>query len=159
MEEDELITSRCILSHLPLLHPSSSSAHSSSTTLQCQTTSACCGVTRRWCVLFAPISPCSLNSPPDFLLRFPRPLIGDPEPQAWLHPTQNWMLVVTMAVSFLLQIRLIYIPYMQVTFQTDALPLDDLLLRACGVCSLRCIRASSGGEPERERCTPQRRKS
>ncbi|KAH8976688.1 cation-transporting P-type ATPase [Lactarius hatsudake] len=42
--------------------------------------------------------------------------------------TQNRMLVVTVAISFLSQLGLIYIPFMQAIFQTEALPLDDLLL-------------------------------
>ncbi|KAH9174469.1 calcium-transporting ATPase [Lactarius sanguifluus] len=42
--------------------------------------------------------------------------------------TQNRMLVVTVAISFLSQLGLIYIPFMQAIFQTSALPLDDLLL-------------------------------
>ena len=33
-----------------------------------------------------------------------------------------------MAISFLSQLGLIYIPLMQAIFQTEALPLDDLLL-------------------------------
>ncbi len=43
-------------------------------------------------------------------------------------PTQNRMLIVTVAISFLSQLGLIYIPFMQAIFQTEALPLDDLLL-------------------------------
>ncbi|KAF8262296.1 Ca-transporting ATPase [Lactarius quietus] len=42
--------------------------------------------------------------------------------------TQNRMLVVTVAISFLSQLGLIYIPFMQTIFQTEALPFDDLLL-------------------------------
>ena len=42
--------------------------------------------------------------------------------------TQNRMLIVTVAISFLSQLGLIYIPFMQAIFQTGALPLDDLLL-------------------------------
>ncbi len=42
--------------------------------------------------------------------------------------TQNRMLIVTVAISFLSQLGLIYIPFMQAIFQTEALPLDDLLL-------------------------------
>jgi Ca2+-transporting ATPase len=38
------------------------------------------------------------------------------------------MLIVTVAISFLSQLGLIYIPFMQAIFQTEALPLDDLLL-------------------------------
>jgi len=38
------------------------------------------------------------------------------------------MLVFTVATSFLSQLGLIYIPFMQTIFQTEALPLDDLLL-------------------------------
>jgi len=41
---------------------------------------------------------------------------------------QNWMLVLTVAISFLSQLGLIYIPFMKAIFQTGALPLDDLLL-------------------------------
>src|SRR5579863_9675217 len=42
--------------------------------------------------------------------------------------TRNRMLLTTVAVSFLSQLGLVYIPFMQAVFQTEALPLDDLLL-------------------------------
>jgi Ca2+-transporting ATPase len=42
--------------------------------------------------------------------------------------TQNRMLIATVAISFLSQLGLIYIPFMQAIFQTEALPLDDLFL-------------------------------
>jgi len=38
------------------------------------------------------------------------------------------MLIVTVAISFLSQLGLIYISFMQAIFQTEALLLDDLLL-------------------------------
>ncbi|KAN0125537.1 P-type ATPase [Russula decolorans] len=42
--------------------------------------------------------------------------------------TQNRMLMVTVAISFLSQLALVYVPFMQAIFQTEALPMDDLLL-------------------------------
>ena len=42
--------------------------------------------------------------------------------------TQNRMLIATVAISFLSQLGLIYIPFMQSIFQTEALPLDSLFL-------------------------------
>lgn len=42
--------------------------------------------------------------------------------------TQNRMLIATVAISFLSQLGLIYLPFMQAIFQTEALPLDDLFL-------------------------------
>jgi Ca2+-transporting ATPase len=42
--------------------------------------------------------------------------------------TQNRMLMITVAISFLSQLALVYVPFMQAIFQTEALPLDDLLL-------------------------------
>src|SRR5712671_456583 len=42
--------------------------------------------------------------------------------------TQNRMLMITVAVSFLSQLALVYVPFMQAIFQTEALPMDDLLL-------------------------------
>ena len=43
--------------------------------------------------------------------------------------TQNRMLIIAVAISFLSsQLGLVYIPFMQAIFQTEALPLDDLLL-------------------------------
>ncbi|KAH9980652.1 calcium-transporting ATPase [Russula compacta] len=42
--------------------------------------------------------------------------------------TQNRMLLTTVAISFLSQLGLIYVPFMQTIFQTEALPMDDLLL-------------------------------
>jgi len=41
---------------------------------------------------------------------------------------QNQKLIVTVAISFLSQLGLTYIPFMQAIFRTEALPLDDLLL-------------------------------
>jgi Ca2+-transporting ATPase len=41
--------------------------------------------------------------------------------------TQNRMLVTTVSISFLVQLTLIYIPFMQAIFQTEALRLQDLL--------------------------------
>jgi Ca2+-transporting ATPase len=38
------------------------------------------------------------------------------------------MLLITVAVSFLSQLGLVYVPFMQAIFQTEALPMDDLLL-------------------------------
>jgi len=40
--------------------------------------------------------------------------------------TQNRMLVTTVSVSFLVQLTLIYVPFMQAIFQTEALQLQDL---------------------------------
>ena len=42
--------------------------------------------------------------------------------------TQNRMLLITVAVSFISQLGLVYVPFMQAIFQTEALPMDDLLL-------------------------------
>ncbi|KAI0251244.1 hypothetical protein BJV78DRAFT_1347157 [Lactifluus subvellereus] len=42
--------------------------------------------------------------------------------------TQNRMLLVTVAISFLSQLGLVYVPFMQAIFQTEALPTDDLFL-------------------------------
>ena len=42
--------------------------------------------------------------------------------------TQNRMLVLTVSVSFLAQIALVYVPFMQAVFQTEALELRDLLI-------------------------------
>ena len=36
--------------------------------------------------------------------------------------------MVTVGISFLSQLALIYVPFMQTIFQTEALPVDDLLL-------------------------------
>jgi P-type Ca2+ transporter type 2C len=38
------------------------------------------------------------------------------------------MLVLTVSVSFLAQISLVYVPFMQAVFQTEALELRDLLI-------------------------------
>jgi len=38
------------------------------------------------------------------------------------------MLLITVAVSFLSQLALVYVPFMQTIFQTEAIPMDDLLL-------------------------------
>lgn len=38
------------------------------------------------------------------------------------------MLMITVAISFLSQLALVYVPFMQAIFQTEALPMDDLLL-------------------------------
>jgi P-type Ca2+ transporter type 2C len=38
------------------------------------------------------------------------------------------MLLVTVAISFLSQLGLVYVPFMQAVFQTEALPMDDLFL-------------------------------
>ncbi len=40
--------------------------------------------------------------------------------------TQNKMLVTTVSVSFIVQLTLIYVPFMQSIFQTAALDFDDL---------------------------------
>jgi Ca2+-transporting ATPase len=45
------------------------------------------------------------------------------------------MLIATVAISFLSQLGLIYIPFMQAIFQTEALPLDDLFLLFALGCS------------------------
>lgn len=37
------------------------------------------------------------------------------------------MLVTTVSISFLVQLALIYVPFMQSIFQTEALRMDDLL--------------------------------
>jgi|SRR5712671_3234603 len=42
--------------------------------------------------------------------------------------TQNRMLLITVAVSFLSQLGLVYVPFMQAVFQTEALAMDDLAL-------------------------------
>jgi len=42
--------------------------------------------------------------------------------------TQNKMLVSTVSVSFIVQLSLIYVPFMQKIFQTAPLDFDDLLL-------------------------------
>jgi len=42
--------------------------------------------------------------------------------------TQNRMLLITVAVSFLSQLGLVYVPFMQAVFQTEALAMDDLVL-------------------------------
>lgn len=42
--------------------------------------------------------------------------------------TQNRMLLITVGISFLSQLGLVYVPFMQAIFQTEALPMDDLLL-------------------------------
>ena len=42
--------------------------------------------------------------------------------------TQNRMLTITIAISSMPQLGLIYIPFMQTIFLTEALTLDDLLL-------------------------------
>lgn len=42
--------------------------------------------------------------------------------------TQNRMLLVTVGISFLSQLALVYVPFMQAIFQTEALPMDDLFL-------------------------------
>jgi Ca2+-transporting ATPase len=36
--------------------------------------------------------------------------------------------MITVAISFLSQLALVYVPFMQAIFQTEALPMDDLLL-------------------------------
>lgn len=38
------------------------------------------------------------------------------------------MLLVTVGISFLSQLALVYVPFMQAIFQTEALPMDDLFL-------------------------------
>lgn len=40
---------------------------------------------------------------------------------------QNKMLVTTVSVSFLVQLALVYVPFMQAIFQTDALGWKDIL--------------------------------
>jgi len=42
--------------------------------------------------------------------------------------TQNRMLLITVGVSFLSQLALVYVPVMQAIFQTEALAMDDLIL-------------------------------
>jgi Ca2+-transporting ATPase len=42
--------------------------------------------------------------------------------------TQNRMLLITVGASFMSQLGLVYVPFMQAIFQTEALPMDDLLL-------------------------------
>jgi Ca2+-transporting ATPase len=42
--------------------------------------------------------------------------------------TQNRLLLITVGVSFLSQLGLVYVPFMQAIFQTEALRMDDLLL-------------------------------
>jgi Ca2+-transporting ATPase len=42
--------------------------------------------------------------------------------------TQNRMLLITVAISFLSQLGLVYVPFMQAVFQTEALPIQDLFL-------------------------------
>jgi len=41
---------------------------------------------------------------------------------------QNRMLLITVGVSFMSQLALVYVAFMQAIFQTEALPMDDLLL-------------------------------
>jgi len=41
--------------------------------------------------------------------------------------TQNKMLLTTVSTSFLVQLALVYVPFMQAVFQTEALPARDLL--------------------------------
>jgi P-type Ca2+ transporter type 2C len=41
---------------------------------------------------------------------------------------QNRLLLITVGVSFLSQLGLVYVPFMQAIFQTEALRMDDLLL-------------------------------
>jgi Ca2+-transporting ATPase len=36
--------------------------------------------------------------------------------------------MITVAASFLSQLALVYVPFMQAIFQTESLPMDDLLL-------------------------------
>ena len=50
-------------------------------------------------------------------------------------PTQNRMLVGTVTVSFLAQLALVYVPFLQAVFKTEALGLRDLctLLGLAGV--------------------------
>lgn len=38
------------------------------------------------------------------------------------------MLLTTVSVSFLSQLALVYVPFMQAIFQTEALPMKDLML-------------------------------
>jgi Ca2+-transporting ATPase len=38
------------------------------------------------------------------------------------------MLMITVGISFLSQLGLVYVPFMQAIFQTEALPMDDLFL-------------------------------
>ncbi|KAI9510330.1 Ca-transporting ATPase [Russula earlei] len=42
--------------------------------------------------------------------------------------TQNQMLLITVATSFLSQLGLIYVPFLQAVFQTESLAMDDLFL-------------------------------
>jgi Ca2+-transporting ATPase len=41
---------------------------------------------------------------------------------------QNKILVLTVSVSFMAQLALVYVPFMQAVFQTEALSLRDLLI-------------------------------
>ena len=38
------------------------------------------------------------------------------------------MLMITVGMSFLSQLALVYVPFMQAVFQTEALPMEDLFL-------------------------------
>jgi len=51
---------------------------------------------------------------------------------------QNRMLLTTVSVSFLVQLALIYVPFMQVIFQTESLTMRDLI-------TLLCLGATSMG--------------
>lgn len=42
--------------------------------------------------------------------------------------TQNRMLLTTVSISFLSQLALVYVPFMQAIFQTEALMMNDLVL-------------------------------
>lgn len=44
---------------------------------------------------------------------------------------QNGMLLLTVSISFLVQLALIYVPFMQAIFQTEALRATDLSILLC----------------------------
>jgi len=44
---------------------------------------------------------------------------------------QNGMLLLTVSISFLVQLALIYVPFMQAIFQTEALRVTDLSILLC----------------------------
>ncbi|KAH9889282.1 hypothetical protein C8Q73DRAFT_654401, partial [Cubamyces lactineus] len=52
--------------------------------------------------------------------------------------TQNRMLVTTVSTSFVVQLALIYVPFLQSVFQTEALDLFDL----CTLLALGAVSAS-----------------
>ena len=51
----------------------------------------------------------------------------------------NKMLLLTVSISFAVQLSLIYIPFLQAIFQTEALSLRDLsVILTLGTCSATC---------------------